>query len=153
MKDFCLTLCLFLGRNPSNFWFTFWNKLFSHKFILNLTDLYLTAKKSVIAIKSTHMSLLSHMSNGCERLIVYGRQTQFRTDSNQCLRYETRHSTFFILPLLIRDHPCITCAHFFVLFWTHPLCRHAIILNPLNNFADVIDGWSITILYFRQNLL
>lgn len=37
---------------------------------------------------------------GCETLKYMEGITQFRTDSNQCLSYETRHSTFFILPLL-----------------------------------------------------
>ena len=31
----------FKGRNPSNFWLAFWEKRCPHKFILNLTDLYI----------------------------------------------------------------------------------------------------------------
>ena len=34
-------LIKFQGRNPSNFWLAFWEKQWPHKFILNLTDLYM----------------------------------------------------------------------------------------------------------------
>ena len=38
-------LFVWQGRNPCNFWFTFWEKWWPHKFILNLTDLYFVLKK------------------------------------------------------------------------------------------------------------
>ena len=34
-----ILVCTVEGRNPSNFWFAFWEKRWPHKLILNLTDL------------------------------------------------------------------------------------------------------------------
>ena len=37
-------LIIYQGRNTSNFWLVFWEKLWPHKLILNLTDLYIVIK-------------------------------------------------------------------------------------------------------------
>ena len=55
---------------------------------------------------------------GCETLKYMEGITQFRTDSNQCLSYETRHSTFFILPLLLCDKVSILSKMATSLFFT-----------------------------------
>ena len=38
-KKVLRSLFVWQGRNSCNFWFVFWEKRWSHKFILNLTDL------------------------------------------------------------------------------------------------------------------
>ena len=64
-QDFCpkYPLINFQGRSLGNFWLAFWEKWWPHKFILNLTDLYIVIWISFYTYSSGTVKVGSRAAN------------------------------------------------------------------------------------------